>query len=210
MRDGVLIVFEGIDGAGKTTQLELAAKRLKADGWPVLTARNLGGTPIGEELRKVMLSNLERPAETDLYISAAIQSALIPAVKQARHAGKIILLDRGPLSLAAYQIYGSGVSAGLARPHVEAGLNQLKPDLTIFYDGDVETMLARAKQKSSAGDYFENKPPDYFSKVTDGYRRIIRQYKYPVITINADQILERVTVATTEAIDQTLSDKGTL
>src|SRR4051794_4239442 len=92
---GLVIIFEGIDGVGKTTQLNLVREELEAEGWAVYGTRNLGGTPIGEELRKTLLSSLERPETTNVYISAAIQEALVAAINGQREAGKIILLDRG-------------------------------------------------------------------------------------------------------------------
>src|ERR1039458_4190816 len=106
---GFLIIFDGIDGVGKTTQLNLADQSLKAEGWPVSISRNLGGSPIGEALREVLLKPIDRPPTTDLHVSVAIQEALVPAIVTERQAGRLILMDRGPLSLAAYQIYGSGV-----------------------------------------------------------------------------------------------------
>jgi dTMP kinase len=207
LQGGLLLVFEGIDGTGKSTQLEIAADHLKTAGWPVLTSRNLGGTPIGEKLREVMLAGLERPPETDLYISVAIQAALIESINQARQAGQIILLDRGPLSLAAYQIFGSGVSGELAWPHVDNGMRQLAPDLTIFYDGDIPAMLDRAKQKADSGDYFESKPLDYFKRVTDGYRQSFGRYDLPIVTIQAGQSIEAVSAASLSAIEKALQAK---
>jgi dTMP kinase len=204
---GLLIIFEGIDGTGKSTQLELAAERLRSGGWPVKTSRNLGGTPIGEALREVMLSNFERPAETDLYISVAIQAALIPAIKEGRQAGQIILLDRGPLSLAAYQIYGSGVAGELAWPHVDAGMRSLAPELTVFYDGDVGAMLRRVKQKSTASDHFEAQPVDYFDRVANGYREAIKRFKTPVAAVDANQPIAAVNQATMESIEGVIHTK---
>src|SRR5438270_2506303 len=101
---GSIIIFDGIDGVGKSTQLKLAEEVLTQNGWSTKTARNLGGTPIGEELRKVIKSDIPRPPETNLYISAAIQEALIQSMAEDRQQGKLILMDRGPLSLAAYEI----------------------------------------------------------------------------------------------------------
>src|ERR1700722_19360970 len=91
---GLIVVLEGIDGVGKTTQILLAKDLLIKRGWPVYITRNLGGTPIGEELRKVMLDSLERPATTNLYLSVAIQEALAEALEIERAQGKLILMDR--------------------------------------------------------------------------------------------------------------------
>ena len=93
--DGFLIIFDGIDGAGKTTQLVLVKKEFDNNNWHVHTTRNLGGSPIGEELRNVVLKPIERPALTELYISVAIQEALIENLTKERENGSIILMDRG-------------------------------------------------------------------------------------------------------------------
>src|ERR1039457_7062193 len=93
LADGFVVMFEGIDGVGKTTQLGLARDKLTEGGWSVISLRNPGGTPIGEALRTVMLSSDDRPPMTDLYTSLAIQAALFEAIEAARQAGKIILLD---------------------------------------------------------------------------------------------------------------------
>lgn len=203
---GLLIIFEGLDGAGKSTQIELAAEQLRNSGWTVKLSRNLGGTPIGEALRQVMLSDIERPPEADLYMSAAIQVALVLDIKKARDNGEIILLDRGPLSLAAYQIYGSGVSDELAWPHVAGGLSKLAPELTLFYQGDPAAMLARAKRQSDA-DYFESKPIDYFEKVAQGYQESIKRSELFVTVIDAAQPVEAVAATSQAAIEQVLEKK---
>lgn len=207
LKNGLVIVFEGVDGAGKSTQLEQAATRLKAAGWPVMTSRNLGGTPIGEALREVMLSDTPRPSETDLYISVAIQAALIESISKARQAGQIILLDRGPFSLAAYQIYGSNVSPDLAWPHVDRGVQQLQPELTLFYEGDITRLLERAKHKPEAGDYFESKPVEYFDRVSKGYREIVERYDIPVAILDAADKIDQVTKVTMQEISKAIEAK---
>jgi dTMP kinase len=147
IQGGLLIVFEGIDGVGKTTQIELTRQALAEQGWAVEIRRNLGGTPIGEALREVIKSPLERPGLTNLYISAAIQEALIEAVQKDRAAGKLILMDRGPISLAAYAVYGDGLDPEYGWPYVERGMQLLKPELTIIYQADVDLALKQAGQK---------------------------------------------------------------
>jgi dTMP kinase len=171
---GRVIIFEGIDGTGKTTQLELARKELERAGWSVMTTRNLGGTPIGEELRKAMLSRLERPALTDFYVSLAIQEPLLDVIGRARQEGKVVLMDRGPLSLAAYQIYGAGIDEELGWKHVGNGMDRIKPEAVILYDADPRTALGRLS--GSKADYFESKPLDYFDKVAQGFRDAVKRY----------------------------------
>ena len=193
--NGLVVMFEGIDGAGKTTQIELVRTALEAKGWPVLTTRNLGGTSIGEALREVVLSPVERPPLTDFYVSLAIQEPLLNLIDQARKDGKIVLMDRGPLSLAAYQVYGEGIDSDMGLPHVERGMERIKPEGIILYNTDVQTALDR-KREIATPDYFERKSPEYFEKVVKGYHETAKQYEAEVIdgTQSVDAI-QRQTLA---------------
>ena|SRR5579884_1002196 len=200
---GQLIIFEGIDGVGKTTQLELANQVLEKQGVTVQTRRNLGGTPIGEELRNVMLLPLPRPTETNLYISVAIQEALIRDVAAARSHQQVILMDRGPLSLAAYEVFGSGLEADLGWKFVDDGMQRLQPDLVIVYTADTGRALERAKANASKLDYFESKPLDYFERVASGYQAALQRYG-GMVQIDANQSIESVHEQTMAAIEKLL------
>ena len=205
---GLLIIFEGIDGVGKTTQLELARNTLQIEGWPVYVTRNLGGTPIGEELRKVIKSPLERPAATNLYISVAIQEALAETIESVRANGKLILMDRGPLSLAAYEIYGGHLDEALGWQHVEAGMKKLRPELNIIYSTDVGIALERTRKKSGKTDYFESKPPDFFERVAQGYQAAAKRYSSTTIVIDANRPIEVIQAETIQAIKEALNSHG--
>ncbi len=196
-------MFEGIDGAGKTTQLQMALEALEADDWPVFPTRNMGGTPIGEALRAVILSDLERPPLTDFYASLAIQEPLIAVINQAREEDKIVLMDRGPLSLAAYQIYGGGIDASLGWRHVESGMDRIKPDRVILYDADPDIALARVRNPSKQSDYFESKPLDYFRRVAEGFKEAAERYG-GVVTLDAAQPIAAVHELTMSAINELL------
>lgn len=202
---GVLVIFEGIDGVGKSTQVQLARDALQADDWSTYQTRNLGGTPIGEALREVMKAPILRPPETNLYLSLAIQEALVATLYAEQEKGKIVLLDRGPLSLAAYEIYGDKLDELLGWRYVEAGMKQMDPDVTILYTADVQTALDRAKKISKTGDYFESQPLDYFERVNEGYTVAAQRYPSNVVTIDAEQSIELVHEQTMEAIKRALS-----
>jgi dTMP kinase len=199
---GLLIVFEGMDGVGKTTQLQLAEERLRARNMAVTTRRSPGGTPIGEALREVLLQSTDRPPMTDLYIALAIQEALDESIAQARKAGSIILLDRSPLSIAAYQIYGSGIDEALGWKYIDQYMERLHPDLVIVYSCAPEEALKRAQQKSPTGDYFENMPSSYFASVAKGYEAALTHY--PALTIDASQPIAAVHTQTMEHIEKLL------
>jgi len=145
---GLVVIFEGIDGVGKTTQLQLASETLQAEGWQIHATRSHGGTPIGEQLREVSLGRLHRPPATDLYISRAIHEALREELTDWRRNGDIILIDRGPLSLAAYQIYGDGVDPEIGWREVETDILRFNAELLLTYTAPVDIALGRAKLRS--------------------------------------------------------------
>lgn len=201
-----MIVFEGIDGVGKSTQIELQKNRLEDLDYDVAVLRNLGGSPIGESLREVMLSETPRPPLTDVHISLAIQSALIEVIDDARSQGQIVLMDRGPYSLAAYQIYGTGIEGNLAWQHVDAGLQAIHPELAILMTADIETSLVRGREHSGKADYFESKSTDYFQKVAQGYAEMAN--KYSMQTVNADRSIDAISSDITALVDQKLPSQN--
>ena len=205
--DGLVVVFDGIDGVGKSTQLDLAKKALEDQGWSVYASRNLGGTPIGEELREVMLSTIDRPSMTNLYISVAIQEALLDVIEEQRAQGQIVLLDRGPFSLAAYEIYGSHLDESTGWQYVDAGMKRLQPELTIIYKTNTEEALRRLKTKAGQSDYFERMPLDYFERVSDGYEIAAKRYEDTTTAINAGQSIDEIHGQTMAAIEQVLATK---
>jgi dTMP kinase len=194
-----LIIFEGIDGVGKTTQRDLAADALESNGLHVIKRRNLGSTPIGEALREILLSPMDRPSTTNLYISVAIQSALIEQIVKDKSSGHVILMDRGPLSLAAYEIFGSQLDGGLGWQHIDNGMDSLQPDLTIIYDIDVSQALNRAKNEAVPADYFESKSKEYYLRVSEGYKDLAKRYSN-VVLIDASSAIESVHQKTMNAI----------
>lgn len=205
--DGLLIIFEGIDGSGKTTQIKLAEDTLAAEGWPVRSTRVPGGTPIGEELRKVMLSPLERPAQTSLYIAVAIQEALFDTIDADRAKGEVILMHRGPLSMAAYELSGGELDPELGWRYVETGMSRLRPELTIIYSADVDAAMQRTRAKGNSIDYFESQPRKFFEKVADGYRMASERYSSICQIIDANRPIEVVQAETIRLIRQALDQK---
>jgi dTMP kinase len=178
-----------------------------AEGWPVQSTRVPGGTPIGEELRKVMLSPLERPPATSLYMAVAIQEALFDAIESDRAEGKIILMDRGPLSMAAYEIYGGELDAELGWRYVEAGMSQLRPELTIIYSTDVEAAMRRTQAKGGQTDYFESQPRAFFERVANGYQMAAKRYPSTSLVIDTNQSIEAVQAETMRHIRRALDKK---
>jgi dTMP kinase len=167
-------MFDGPDGVGKTTQVAMAAKALRDKGLEVYVTKTHGGSPIGEALRDVSLSNLERTPLTDLYISLAMHSALVASIEQKRAEGTIILVDRSPLSIVAYQAFGSGLDKDFTLGVVDIDMQLFKPDCVIVYDAPIkitrQRMADRNAKNNTKKEYFESKSADYFERVANGYR----------------------------------------
>jgi dTMP kinase len=198
-----LVIFEGLDGGGKTTQLEKAKAEFENRGLKVYSTRNLGGSEIGEALRNIVISSMSRPAMTDFYLSLAVQEAMIEQIEATQAEYDLILLDRSAISLVAYQCYGSGLDTENGWEQVDLAFRRLKPSMVILYDLDIQTALNRAKlQSGGSGDYFENKPPDFFDRVKMGYEEA--KVRYMPTVIDASQSIDECFLQTISSIESVL------
>ena len=177
MYPGYFITFEGIDGAGKSTHLE-AFQRLMKERYPnreVVMTREPGGTPLGEQLRTLLLDapmNLETEA---LLMFAARREHIAQVIEPALKAGKIVISDRFTDASFAYQGGGRGLSLDKLNElerWVQGGANGLllQPNLTILFDLPGEIAEAR-RSKVRAPDKFEKMDLDFFEKVRQEYLR---------------------------------------
>ena len=144
----MFITLEGPEGSGKSTQIKRLAKRLEAMGYPVITTREPGGTPIGDQIRQVLvrMENKELHPRTEILLFLAARAQLVEQlIKPALQDGKIILCDRYGDSTLAYQGYGHGLDLEQLRQMLGFATDHLKPDLTILMDLDVKTGLMRKK-----------------------------------------------------------------
>ena len=195
-RRGTFISFEGLDGCGKSTQIERLAGKLREQKLALIVTREPGGTPIGERIRQLLLdtrtSGLNPLAEMALMFAARaqhIQEVILPAVKQ----GKIVLSDRFTDSTEAYQGGGRrlGTNIVLALHHILCG--DLKPDLTILMDSDVVSSVDRARRRnqgrssSEASDEnrFELENRAFFTRVHNAYLDIARREPERVVVVDA-------------------------
>ena len=185
------ITFEGVEGSGKSTQLALAAERLRGPGRTVRTTREPGGTPIAEKIRQVLVdaahAELEPMAEW-LLIEAARAQHVAEVVRPALSEGAFVLCDRFSDSTEAYQAAGRGLDAAMI-----AGLDArvrggLAPDLTLLYDLDPNEGLARAKRRDPVAGRFEAAALDFHARVRSGFLAIARRepQRVAVIPVEGD------------------------
>lgn len=171
---GFFITFEGIDGAGKTTQVKRLAERLTRLGFDVLTVREPGGTKLGEAIREVLQNPdnmIDARAETCLYAAARAQlvaKVILPALQ----AEKVLLADRFADSTIAYQGAGRGLGEEQIMQLNALVTQWLRPDLTVLIDLPVEEALARARSKTGARDRMEMLKPTFFERVRECYLRL--------------------------------------
>jgi dTMP kinase len=194
---GKFITFEGLDGCGKSTQLERLATALRAEKFPVVVTREPGGTATGEKIRQLLLdtstSALAPRSELALMFASRaqhIQEVILPALSQ----GRIVLCDRFTDSTEAYQ--GGGRKLGsepvLALHRILCG--DLQPDLTILMDSDVAASVERARRRNQSrisrmaeGDEnrFEQENRAFFARVRNAYLAIASREPQRVAVVDA-------------------------
>jgi dTMP kinase len=181
-RRGYLITFEGIDGCGKSTQVELFARHLQRLRVPHLVTREPGGTSLGEGVRKLLLprasTGMDPRMEVLLYFASRAQNVaenILPALAR----GRIVLCDRFTDSSLAYQGYGRGIELAFIRELHRVGCRALTPDLTLVVDIDPRTSVQRARQRNTGARHdegrFEQEALAFHRRVRRGYLELIRR-----------------------------------
>ena len=183
---GKFITVEGIDGAGKSTQLAWLSSFFEARDNAVLATREPGGTQLGESLRSLLLQpGHAMHAETEtLLIFAARREHIARVILPALAEGKVVLCDRFTDATYAYQGYGRGVDLAKLRLLEEWVQGSLQPDLTILFDIPVDVGRQRAASSREA-DRFEREQSEFFERVRDGYLDRARENPTRFVVIDA-------------------------
>ena len=178
---GLFITFEGTDGSGKSTQIAILVEKLRAEGYTVLENREPGGTPIGQQVRRILLdpANQDIAPMTELLLmfasrAQAASEHILPALAR----GEIVVSDRFTDSSLAYQGEGRGLGFDLVLAVHRLAMGDLYPDLTICIDIELETSLARAhgrnRQVELSEARLDEQSLEFYSRVRDAYHRIAR------------------------------------
>ena len=212
--NGKFIVFEGVEGCGKTTQLQRTRQWLTNSGWlPTLQSKRLlkqliatrepGGTDLGARVRQLLLN----PAKELIHDRAEL---LLYAADRAQHVesflrphladGAMILCDRYTDSTIAYQGYGRGLDFALIDQLNQVATNGLESDLTLWLDLDVERGLDRT-QKRGASDRIEQADLEFHRRVQQGFAHLAEENPDRIVKIDAD----RSELEVAEQIEATLS-----
>ncbi len=193
----MLITFEGIDGAGKTTIARMTLNFLKQKGVDAVLFREPGGTKVGEIIREVLLNLDVDPLLELLLFEASRRSLVVEKIIPSLREGKTVILDRFCDSTLAYQGFGRGIELSFVRKLNYVTTQGLEPDLTFLLDLDPLKAIERVREKTR----FENL--EFLKKVREGFLKIASEEKR-IILIDADRPIEYVFNDVRERIEESI------
>lgn len=203
MKKGLFITFEGADGCGKTTQLNLLKEYLERKGYDVILTREPGAKGLGIKIREILLNydgEVSNRCESFLFLADRAQNIDIivnPAIKE----GKIVLCDRHTDSSVAYQGYGRGLDIEQIKTLNNLATGGKTPDLTLVFDVDIETSMKRVGNKK---DRMESAGVEFFNRVRNGYLEIAKQEPERIKVIDSTKSIEDVHNQVLQVIEQIL------
>lgn len=210
-KPGLLISFEGSEGSGKTTQIELLAPRLKKLGREVVVTREPGGSPLGEEIRHLLIranGSAELFPETELLLFAASRAQLVREVLVPNlAAGRIVLCDRFLDSTTVYQGAGRSLSADPVNQINQFAVGDVLPDLTIVLDVPAELSVQRVQNRATdLPDRIEQENIEFYRVVREGYLLLAKSmpHRFFVVdgTTSSPVIEKEIWKAVTRLIDE--------
>lgn len=189
---GRFITFEGIDGAGKSSQIEAVVSVLRQRGIAVEQSREPGGTPLGERLRDLLLHEPMHLETEAMLMFAARREHIARLIEPALSAGRWVVCDRFSDATFAYQVGGRGLDAAkfdVLESWVHPGL---QPDLTLLFDLPPEVAASRVRSTGVNPDRFEREQRDFFVRVRDAYLERARGAPQRICIIDADRSPEQI------------------
>lgn len=215
MPRGLFITLEGPDGSGKSTQFRLLVDRLRREGHDVLESVEPGGTPIGQQIRRILLdpANQELTATAELLLMFAcraqnVEQWILPALAE----GKIVVSDRFTDSSIAYQGAGRGLGSDTVLKVDGIACHGLVPDLTLCIDIDTETGLARAhsRNRQNAGpseSRIDQQAVEFHRKAREAYHELARRDPKRFRLIDGDAPPEQIAEKVWEVVAESLSSR---
>ncbi len=211
----MFITFEGIEGTGKSTQITLLKERLEGQGKSVLVTCEPGGSRIGAELRRVLLSleNRDLCARAELFLYLADRAQHVAqVVRPALEAGRIVLCDRFADSTVAYQAFGRGLDPELLHSLNTLAVDGLWPDLTILLDLEPEVGLRRAvarnqaEGKTVAEGRFEAESLAFHGRVRQGYTTWAKRFPQRILTVDASGAPEEIAASVWQLVAEKMPE----
>lgn len=188
--------LEGIDGSGKSTQIDMLVSALESEGYQVVRLREPGGARISERIRELLLDPAYKGIMSDdtelLLYNAARAQVIHEIIRPALEAGKVVIADRFAWSTFAYQGYARGLGADKVQRLTELTCGDCFPELTVVIDISVECSRARTSKRGEAPDRLESEKAEFFEKVRQGYLAAARNYSDCVQAINGERTPDEV------------------
>ncbi|MCI0633052.1 MAG: dTMP kinase [Actinobacteria bacterium] len=205
--NGLFVAFEGVEGSGKGTQIRLAREWLESQGIEVLVTREPGGTPVGEDLRNLLLGHdtghIEPKTEALLFAASRAQH-VATVIRPALAEGKVVICDRYIDSSVAYQGWARGLGEQDVLTLNVWATQGLFPDLVLLLHLEPEAGLLRSLEEP---DRIEMEGEDFHAKVADAYLRIAEEHPERFVVIDADQLQEDVHVEVVQALGRVLKER---
>lgn len=200
MREGYFISFEGGDGSGKSTQIQILREFLEERGYDVILTREPGGTPISEKIRSIILdkANSEMDDMTEALLYAAARAQLVSQIiRPALEEGKVVICDRFVDSSMVYQAYARGLGDSVKTINAFA-VGDCMPDLTILLK--VNPQVGSSRIGNRERDRIELASSDFHKKVYEGYLQLEKLYPERIVGIDAADTIENISGIISERI----------
>lgn len=202
----MFITFEGTEGCGKTTQINLLYEYLLAKGYKVIKTREPGGTPLGESVREMLIQKAKaiNPL-AELFLMMAmraqhVEDVIVPAITEK----KIVLCDRFSDATYAYQGYGRGIDTNIIDYINRLATKGVTPDLTILIDIDIESGLRRKSEDKGQMDRFEDEDISFHQRIRYGYHRLSTENRDRFFVVDGSGDILRVHEIIRERIERHL------
>lgn len=189
---GRFITFEGIDGAGKSTHHGWMVEYLRARGHDVVSTREPGGTPLGEKLRGLLLSDSMDLETEAMLMFAARREHIVKLIEPALERGQWVVSDRFTDASFAYQGGGRGLAMTKLEQLETWVQGDLQPDMTFLFDLDVATASKRLQGTGQSADRFEQEKADFFERVRQAYLDRAREYPRRFHVIDASLGIDKI------------------
>jgi dTMP kinase len=210
----IFITFEGPDGSGKSTQIRLLARYLRAAGYDVLTTREPGGTLIGDQIRSVLhdVTNTAMVDEAEILLYSASRAQHVgQLIRPALAQGKCVLCDRYADSTLAYQGYGRQLDRTALRQITNFATGGLTPDLTLYLDCPVEEGLDRKQQALALGqgewNRLDRETVEFHRRVRQGYMALIASEPDRWRVLDASRPIDEIQEEIRKAVERELKEK---
>ena len=201
---GKFIMVEGIEGVGKSSNIDFLSDLVEREGYEIVRTREPGGTPMAERIRNLLLEHGEEalPDTAEMLLFFAARALHVNnRIRPALDAGKWVVCDRFTDASRAYQGDGRGLDLDRINTLAEWVQDGLEPDVTLLLDAPADIGMKRAK-KRGATDRLESEKITFYERVREGYLRLAREEPKRFVIIDASQALDQVKADISEAMQQ--------